>query len=85
MEETMQYTRVGSSGLRISRIALGTMSFGDGNGERTGWPIGYDDAAEFFRQAVELGITFWDTDERLQLRHLGGGHRPGVEAVHPTR
>ena len=57
----MQYTRLGSSGLRISRIALGIMSFGDGKVGRAGWPIGYDDAAPFFRQALDLGITFWDT------------------------
>jgi 1-deoxyxylulose-5-phosphate synthase len=57
----MQYTRLGTSGLKISRIAMGTMSFGDGSGKREGWPIGYDDAAAYFRQALDLGITFWDT------------------------
>lgn len=35
----MQYTRVGSSGLKISRIAMGTMSFGEGDSGREGWPI----------------------------------------------
>jgi 1-deoxyxylulose-5-phosphate synthase len=57
----MQYTRVGSSGLKISRIAMGTMSFGEGDSGREGWPIPYDDAAPFFRQALDLGINFWDT------------------------
>jgi aryl-alcohol dehydrogenase-like predicted oxidoreductase len=57
----MEYTRVGSSGLKVSRIALGTMSFGDGSGGRESWPLGYDDAAPFFRQALDLGINFWDT------------------------
>lgn len=40
---------------------MGAMSFGDGDSGRQAWPIPYDDAAPFFRQALELGITFWDT------------------------
>ena len=60
-EKAMQYTRLGSSGLKISRGAMGTMSFGEGDSSRGGWPIPYDDAVRFFRQAVDLGISFWDT------------------------
>ncbi|MFD6339626.1 aldo/keto reductase [Streptomyces sp. NPDC060131] len=55
----MKYTRLGSSGLTISRIALGTMGFGDGSREK--WALGYEAAAPFFQQALDLGITFWDT------------------------
>lgn len=57
----MQYTRLGNSGLRISRIALGCMSFGDTSSGFNEWALGSDEAQPFFRQAVELGITFWDT------------------------
>jgi 1-deoxyxylulose-5-phosphate synthase len=57
----MEYTRLGSSGLKISRVAMGTMSFGEGDSGREGWPILYEDAVPFFRQALDLGITFWDT------------------------
>jgi aryl-alcohol dehydrogenase-like predicted oxidoreductase len=57
----MEYTRLGRSGLKVSRIALGGMSFGDSSRGFTDWALD-DDAAELiFRQAVELGITFWDT------------------------
>ena len=56
----MQYTRLGTSGLKVSRIALGCMSFGDGS-RGLGWALDQDAAAPLFRQAVELGITFWDT------------------------
>jgi len=57
----MQYTTLGSSGLKISRIALGCMSFGDtSRGERE-WALDDDGAEPLFRQAVESGITFWDT------------------------
>src|SRR6478735_8421058 len=57
----MEYTRLGRSGLKVSRIGLGGMSFGDSSRGFTDWAL--DDAAAqpFFRQAVELGITFWDT------------------------
>ncbi|MEU4291410.1 aldo/keto reductase [Kribbella sp. NPDC026596] len=57
----MEYTRLGNSGLKVSRIALGCMSFGDTSRGFSEWAL--DDAAAepIFRQAVELGITFWDT------------------------
>lgn len=56
----MEYTRLGNSGLKVSRITLGCMSFGDGS--RAGnWVLDADAAEPIFRQAVELGITFWDT------------------------
>ena len=56
----MKYTRLGSSGLEVSRITLGCMSFGT-PGTQFDWSLGEEDAAPFFRQAIELGITFWDT------------------------
>src|SRR6201999_2650078 len=56
----MDYTRLGRSGLKISRISLGCMSFGDPS-KRLGWSLGDDAAEPIFRQALELGITFWDT------------------------
>ncbi|QQN80279.1 MULTISPECIES: aldo/keto reductase [unclassified Streptomyces] len=56
----MEYTRLGSSGLRVSRIALGCMSFGTPR-EITPWTFGDEAAEPIFRQALDLGITFWDT------------------------
>jgi len=58
----MVLTRLGASGLKISRLALGCMSYGDPTTERAHeWALADDDAQPFFRQAIELGITFWDT------------------------
>lgn len=57
----MEYTRLGNSGLKVSRIALGCMSFGDTSRGFSQWSLSEEDAQPFFRQAVELGITFWDT------------------------
>ncbi|HNV11527.1 MAG TPA: aldo/keto reductase [Propionibacteriaceae bacterium] len=57
----MDYTRLGNSGLKVSRIALGCMSFGDTASGFNEWSLNEHDSAPFFQQAVELGINFWDT------------------------
>ncbi|GGN10430.1 aryl-alcohol dehydrogenase-like predicted oxidoreductase [Actinoplanes campanulatus] len=57
----MEYTRLGRTGLRVSRIGLGCMSYGAAAAGVHRWTLGEDDAAAFFRQAVDLGVTFWDT------------------------
>ena len=57
----MEYTRLGASGLKVSRIALGCMSFGDTSRGFSRWALDDDAAEPIFRQAVEAGITFWDT------------------------
>ena len=56
----MEYTRLGTSGLKVSRIALGCMSFGK-PGTGRDWALDADAAEPIFRQAVALGITLWDT------------------------
>lgn len=56
----MEYTRLGRTGLKVSRIGLGCMSYGVPTGMHQ-WTLDEDAAAAFFRQAVELGVTLWDT------------------------
>ncbi len=56
----MEYTRLGTSGLKVSRLTLGCMSFGTPNDFQP-WALDDAAAAPFFKQAVELGITTWDT------------------------
>jgi len=63
----MEYTRLGRTGLRVSRIALGCMSYGDPARGFNTWSLDEDASQPFFRQAVELGITFWDTANVYQL------------------
>jgi aryl-alcohol dehydrogenase-like predicted oxidoreductase len=55
----MQYVRLGSSGLKVSRICLGMMSYGD-RAERE-WHLDEADAEPIVRRAVEAGVTFFDT------------------------
>jgi 1-deoxyxylulose-5-phosphate synthase len=64
----MDYTRLGSTGLKVSRLALGCMSYGDPTTQGAHpWALREDEAQPFFRQAVELGVTFWDTANVYQL------------------
>jgi aryl-alcohol dehydrogenase-like predicted oxidoreductase len=55
----MKYARLGSSGLKVSRICLGMMSYG--NQTQRAWHIGEDEADPIVRRAVEAGIMFFDT------------------------
>jgi aryl-alcohol dehydrogenase-like predicted oxidoreductase len=57
----MKYGRLGRSGLKVSRVGLGCMSYGAAASGMHQWTLDEDAAAPFFRQAVELGVTFWDT------------------------
>ncbi len=57
----MDTRRLGTSGLKVSRISLGCMSYGDAARGGHQWVLDEDAAQPYFRQAVELGITFWDT------------------------
>ena len=58
----MQHTRLGNTGLKVSRLALGCMSYGDPTTpDAHPWALTEDAAQPFFRQAVDLGVTFWDT------------------------
>jgi 1-deoxyxylulose-5-phosphate synthase len=55
----VDYVRLGSSGLKVSRIALGMMSYGDPASRA--WALREEDAEPIVRRAVEAGVTFFDT------------------------
>jgi aryl-alcohol dehydrogenase (NADP+) len=55
----MDYTRLGNTGLKVSRICLGMMSYGDPNWRD--WTLPEDESRAFVKRAVELGINFFDT------------------------
>src|SRR5580698_9790338 len=55
----MQYVRLGRSGLQVSRVGLGMMSYGDRT-ERA-WHLDEPAAEQIVRRAMELGVTFFDT------------------------
>jgi len=55
----MKYVNLGSTGLRVSRVCLGMMSYG--NDSERPWALSEELAAPIVRKAVEGGITFFDT------------------------
>jgi aryl-alcohol dehydrogenase-like predicted oxidoreductase len=55
----MEYVRLGQSGLKVSRIGLGMMSYGDPRIQE--WALDEAAAERLVRQAVEAGVTFFDT------------------------
>jgi aryl-alcohol dehydrogenase-like predicted oxidoreductase len=57
----MQYVKLGSTGLEVSRICLGCMSYGSPDAGAHPWSLGEDEARPFFRRAIEAGINFFDT------------------------
>ncbi len=57
----MRYTTLGSTGLRVSRLCIGCMSFGGSNAKGLEWTLGYDDSKRIIDRAIDLGINFFDT------------------------
>jgi aryl-alcohol dehydrogenase-like predicted oxidoreductase len=57
----VQYTRLGNTGLKISRICLGCMSYGTPGKWVHPWVLDEEKARPFFKQALEMGINFFDT------------------------
>ena len=56
----MEYIRFGSTGMKVSRICLGCMSYG-GPTERWPWALDEEQSRPFIQRALELGINFFDT------------------------
>jgi aryl-alcohol dehydrogenase (NADP+) len=58
----MDYANLGNTGLKVSSICLGCMSFGKGN-FHSEWTLNSDESMPFFRRAFEAGINFVDTSD----------------------
>jgi len=57
----MEYRRLGRTGLEVSRLCLGCMSYGEPNRGNHPWTLGEAESRPFIRKAIELGINFFDT------------------------
>jgi len=57
----MKYVRLGRTGLEVSRICLGCMSYGDPARGAHEWSLPEEESRPFLKKALELGITFFDT------------------------
>src|SRR5271165_4286287 len=63
----MKYTKLGRTGLDVSRICLGCMSYGGGNLGNHAWSLGEEESRPFIKKALEAGINFFDTANRYSL------------------
>ncbi len=57
----MEYVRLGKSGLKVSRLCIGCMSFGGARSGYFKWTLGYEKAAPIIKRAMDLGVNFFDT------------------------
>jgi aryl-alcohol dehydrogenase-like predicted oxidoreductase len=63
----MEYTKLGRTGLDVSRICLGCMSYGGGNLGNHAWSLPEEESRPFIKKALEAGINFFDTANRYSL------------------
>src|SRR5262245_33062853 len=56
---SVDYVRLGGSGLKVSRLCLGAMTYG--SSKWRAWVLDEDASRPFIARALELGITFFDT------------------------
>lgn len=61
----MDYIRFGSTGLKVSRLCLGTMTYGSSKWRQ--WVLDEDESRPFFQRALELGINFFDTADMYSV------------------
>jgi len=61
----MNYTTLGKSGVKVSRICLGCMTYGDPNWRP--WILSEEQGRPFIQRALELGISFFDTADMYSL------------------
>ncbi|MFG3600375.1 aldo/keto reductase [Micromonospora chersina] len=57
----MEYVKFGSTGLEVSRLCLGCMSYGEPSRGGHPWSLPEQESRPFIQQALELGVTFFDT------------------------
>ncbi|TPI51935.1 aldo/keto reductase [Mesorhizobium sp. B3-1-7] len=63
----MDYTKLGRTGLEVSRLCLGCMSYGQATtGYSHPWALGEQDGRTFIKRALDLGINFFDTANNYQ-------------------
>lgn len=70
----MKYVNLGRSGLKVSRLCLGCMSYGEPERLPQPWSLDEKASRPLIRQALEAGINFFDTANKLVITR----HKPGA-------
>ena len=61
----MEYTYLGTTGVKVSRICLGCMSYG--SPQWRPWVLDAEASGPFFQRAIEAGVNFFDTADMYSL------------------
>ena len=78
----MKYTTLGNTGIEVSRICVGCMSYGKASEQFHQWTLGPEDTEAMVRHAIDLGVNFFDTANQYSfgtseeylgraLKHIG--------------
>ena len=57
----MKHTKLGNSDLKVSRLCMGCMGFGDPNNGQHSWTLDEEHSREIIKRGLELGVNFFDT------------------------
>ena len=57
----MKYTKLGNSELKVSRICMGCMGFGDAKNGQHSWTLDEEHSREIIKRGLDLGVNFFDT------------------------
>jgi aryl-alcohol dehydrogenase-like predicted oxidoreductase len=79
----MDYVRFGETGIKVSRLCLGMMTYGTPRWRP--WVLDEEQSRPFIKRAVEHGINFFDTADMYSLGVSGRSHRPRAQGLQPPR
>ena len=74
----MEYHRLGASGLEVSGIALGCMTFGEPGRGGQSWSLAEEDSRSLIQTALEAGVNFFDTANAYSAGSSEEITRPGA-------
>jgi aryl-alcohol dehydrogenase-like predicted oxidoreductase len=78
----MEYTTLGSTGMEVSKICLGCMSFGS----QDDWMLNPEEGRELVERAIDLGVNFFDTANAYSpIDPFGRVREPGLASVQRDR
>ena len=87
----MKYAKLGNSELKVSRICMGCMGFGDAQHGQHSWTLDEGHSREIIKRGIELGVNFFDTaiayqsgtSEQYLGRRPPGGRSGGNQVPAP--
>jgi predicted oxidoreductase len=80
----MDYVKLGTTGLDVSPVAIGAMTYGEPGRGHPAWSLGEQDSRLLIKHAIEQGINFFDTANVYSRRRRASGPRDGTGHLRPA-